>query len=50
MREAAIIIAIFASLLGLLAWSDQQCEVRGGTIVVVSERQAKGIMNHTECK
>ena len=50
MREALIVIAVFGGLLALLAWSDQQCVARGGKVVVVSERQAKGTMNHTECR
>jgi hypothetical protein len=44
------ILAFFTLLLLALAWSDDECEKRGGTVVVISEHQAKGTMKHTECK
>lgn len=51
MNLALLIFAIVFGtiLLATLAWSDRECVARGGQLVVISERQAKGTMNHTEC-
>lgn len=44
------ILAIFATILSSIAELDDLCVKNGGRMVVVSEKQAKGTFNHTECK
>jgi hypothetical protein len=41
---------LFFSLIMILVGRDNDCIKNGGTIIVVSEKQAKGTFNHTECK
>lgn len=45
-----VLLASFIALLAGLAWNDRHCVDSGGTVVVIHEHQAKGTMNHTECR
>lgn len=53
MRELTILGifgVFFLFLLSCLVASDDHCLKTGGRLIVVSKHEAKGTMNHTECK